>query len=154
MKSPEQRGHYGALCLYQIIVPSKIRMKSRLVISLSNTSCSVDDCAKSEIAYCPYGPVRGPSTIFQPRTGPYGQYTISDLSQSAFKMHTQVAAGALIFIFRQSYKCYSYVRIYCCKSDHVRLLCSQSTMAYNSVDRCQLKTGTRPFPLLRASAVY
>ena len=46
-----------------------------------------------------------------------------------------------------------YVRIYCCKSDHVRLLCSQSAMAYNSVDRCQLKTGTRPFPLLRASAV-
>ena len=46
-----------------------------------------------------------------------------------------------------------YVRIYCCKSDHVRLLCSQSTMAYNSVDRCQLKTGTRPFPLLHASAV-
>ena len=26
-------------------------------------------------------------------------------------------------------------------------------MAYNSVDRCQLKTGTRPFPLLHASAV-
>ena len=25
-------------------------------------------------------------------------------------------------------------------------------MAYNSVDRCQLKTGTRPFPLLHASA--
>ena len=46
-----------------------------------------------------------------------------------------------------------YVRIYCCKSDHVRLLCSQSAMAYNSVDRCQLKTGTRPFPLLHASAV-
>ena len=64
--------------------------------------CSVDDCAKSEIAYCPYGPVRGPGTTFQPRTGPYGQYAISDLSQSAFKMHTQVAAGALIFIFRQS----------------------------------------------------
>ena len=48
-----------------------------------------------------------------------------------------------------------YVRIYCCmhKSDHVRLLCSQSAMAYNSVDRCQLETGTRPFPLLHASAV-
>ena len=54
MKSPEQRGHYGALCLYQIIDPCKIRMKSRLVISLSNTSCSVDDCAKSEIAYDSY----------------------------------------------------------------------------------------------------
>ena len=46
-----------------------------------------------------------------------------------------------------------YVRIYCCKSDHVRLLCSQSAMAYNSVDRYQLKAGTRPFPLLHASAV-
>ena len=63
---------------------------------------SVENCAQTEIAYFPYGPVRGPSTIFQPRTGPYGQYAISDLSQSAFKMHTQVAAGALIFIFRQS----------------------------------------------------
>ena len=99
MKSPEQRGHYGAL-----FVPNHHR-------SLQNTHeepfgdiCpthlrAVDDCAKSEIAYCPYGPVRGPSTTFQPRTGPYGQYAISDLSQSAFKMHTQVAAGALIFIF-------------------------------------------------------
>ena len=65
-------------------------------------SVSVDDCAQTEIACYPYGPVRGPGTIFQPRTGPYGQYAISDLSQSAFKMHTQVAAGALIFIFRQS----------------------------------------------------
>ena len=79
MKSPEQRGHYGALCLYQITVPCKIRMKSRYVIFVQHLS------------------------IFQPRTGPYGQKAISDLSQSAFKMHTQVAAGALIFIFRQSY---------------------------------------------------
>ena len=65
-------------------------------------SVSVDDCAQTEIACCPYGPVRGPS-IFQPRTGPYAEHAISDLSQSAFKMHTQVAAGALIFSFRQSY---------------------------------------------------
>ena len=60
MKSPEQRGHYGALCLYQIIDPCKIRMKSRLVISLSNTSCSVDDCAKSENLYSPFEAVPGP----------------------------------------------------------------------------------------------
>ena len=42
--------------------------------------------------------------------GPYGQYAISDLSQSAFKMHTQVAAGALFFIFRQSYKLRRYIQ--------------------------------------------
>ena len=63
---------------------------------------SVEDCAKSEIACSAYGPVRGPGMTFQPRTGPYAEHAISDLSQSAFKMHTQVAAGALIFIFRQS----------------------------------------------------
>ena len=56
-------------------------------------------------------------------------------------------------IYLYCYVMLCYVRIYCCKSDHVRLLCSQSAMAYNSVDRCQLKTGTRPFPLLHASAV-
>ena len=49
-------------------------------------SVSVDDCDESEIAYTPYGPVRGPSTIFQPRTGPYGQYAISDLAQSSTEM--------------------------------------------------------------------
>ena len=64
---------------------------------------SVEDCAKSEIAVSAYGPVRGPGMTFQPRTGPYAETAISDLSQSAFKMHTQVAAGALIFTCRQSY---------------------------------------------------
>ena len=63
MKSPEQRGHYGALCLYQIIDPSKIRMKSRLVISLSNTSCSVDDCAKSEDRSDSYEPPCNPAAL-------------------------------------------------------------------------------------------
>ena len=63
------------------------------------------------------------------------------------RTHNLMTSYAYIY----AYIC--YVRIYCCKSDHVRLLCSQSTMAYNSVDRCQLKTGTRPFPLLHASAV-
>ena len=36
-------------------------------------------------------------TIFLYRTASNRQYAISDLSQSAFKMHTQVTAGALIF---------------------------------------------------------
>ena len=46
-------------------------------------SVSVDDCAQAEKAYSAYGLVRG-ATIFQPRTGPYAPYDISDLAQSAF----------------------------------------------------------------------
>ena len=87
---------------------SVTQMADRFPLVLDNLfakyfgSVSVDDCAQTEIACSAYGPVRGPSTTFQPRTGPYAEHAISDLSKSAFKMHTQVAAGALIFIFRQS----------------------------------------------------
>ena len=52
---------------------------------------SVEDCAKSEKAVSAYGPVRGwnvmtavPRNVMPgPRTGPYGQYAISDLAQSS-----------------------------------------------------------------------
>ena len=56
--------------------------------SVSNTRChgiSVDDCAKTENMYRSYEAVRGPGTRVLCR------------SQSALKMPSKVAAGALIF---------------------------------------------------------
>ena len=65
-------------------------------------SVSVDDCAQTEIACSAYmyGPVRGPGATFQPRTGPYAEHAISDLSQSAFKMHTQVLERSRTALWR------------------------------------------------------
>ena len=64
-------------------------------------SVSVEKCAQTENLYCLFKAVPGPGRFLY-RTASNRQYAISDLSQSAFKMHTQVAAGALIFSFRQS----------------------------------------------------
>ena len=71
--------------------------------SVSNTRChgiSVDDCAKTENLYTPYTPyetVPGPSMVLGPRTASYALYRVLCRSQSAVKMPSKVAAGALIF---------------------------------------------------------
>ena len=96
---------YGALCLYQIIVPSKIRMKSRLVISLSNTSCSVDDCAQTENLCSRLEAVLARDRFFlsrTTRTGSSRQERSLCRSQSASKMYDFVAAGAPFFTFLPS----------------------------------------------------
>ena len=103
MKSPEQRGHYGALCLYQITVPCKIRMKSRYVIFVQHLSVPLTTVPNLRTALFHMDRFEDPAPfsnlepVHMEKSGP------CKLSQSAFKMHTQVAAGALIFIFRQSY---------------------------------------------------
>ena len=66
MKSPEQRGHYGALCLYQIIVPCKIRMKAVWCATRRSGGISVDDCAKTEILVCAFGADSGPGATVTP----------------------------------------------------------------------------------------
>ena len=70
--------------------------------SVSNTRChgiSVDDCAKTENLYSAYEAVRGPGTVPGPRTASYALYRVLCRSQSAIKMPSKVAAGALIFDF-------------------------------------------------------
>ena len=54
---------------------------------------SVEKCAQTENLYWSFKAVPGPVA----RTASNDQYAISVWAQSAFKMHTQVAAGALIF---------------------------------------------------------
>jgi hypothetical protein len=78
---------------------------------VSNTRChgiSVDDCAKSENLYTAYEAVPGPSmvvvVVLGPRTASYAVYRVLCRSQSAIKMPSKVAAGALIFTCTLSYK--------------------------------------------------
>ena len=75
--------------------------------SVSNTRChgiSVDDCAKTENLYSAYEAVRGPSMVLGPRTASYALYRVLCRSQSALKMPSKVAAGALVFTHPPSYK--------------------------------------------------
>ena len=68
--------------------------------SVSNTRChgiSVDDCAKTEILVCAFDAVSGPGSVPGPRTASYAVYRVLCRSQSALKMPSKVAAGALIF---------------------------------------------------------
>ena len=68
--------------------------------SVSNTRChgiSVDDCAKTENLYRPYEAVLRPGTVPGLKTASYGLYRVLCRSQSAIKMPSKVAAGALIF---------------------------------------------------------
>ena len=68
--------------------------------SVPNTRChgiSVDDCAKTENLYAAYEAVLGP------RTASYAVYRVLCRSQSAIKMPSKVAAGALVFTCTPSY---------------------------------------------------
>ena len=58
---------------------------------------SVDDCAKTENLYRPYEAVLRPGTVPGLKTASYGLYRVLCRSQSAIKMPSKVAAGALIF---------------------------------------------------------
>ena len=58
---------------------------------------SVDDCAKTENLYTAYEAVPGPSMVLGPRTASYAVYRVLCRSQSAIKMPSKVAAGALVF---------------------------------------------------------
>ena len=62
---------------------------------------SVENCAQTENLYCLFETVPGPAFLY--RTASNAQYRFSVWAQSAVKMHTQVAAGALIFSYRTSY---------------------------------------------------
>ena len=42
-------------------------------------SVSVDDCAQTEIACCPYGPVRGPGTIYSNLEPVHMENTLSQI---------------------------------------------------------------------------
>ena len=63
---------------------------------------SVENCAQTEILVRSFEVVPGPGMGFLSRTTSKEQTSISVWAQSAFKMHTQVAAGALIFSYRPS----------------------------------------------------
>ena len=68
--------------------------------SVSNTRChgiSVDDCAKTENLYTAYEAVLRPGTVPGLKTASYAVYRVLCRSQSAIKMPSKVAAGALVF---------------------------------------------------------
>ena len=70
--------------------------------SVSNPRChgiSVDDCAKTENLYRSYVAVLRPSTVLGLKTASYDLYRVLCRSQSAIKMPSKVAAGALVFLF-------------------------------------------------------
>ena len=74
--------------------------------SVSNTRChgmSVDDCAKTENLYRSYEAVLRPSTVLGLKSASYAVYRVLCRSQSAIKMPSKVAAGALIFTCTPSY---------------------------------------------------
>ena len=74
--------------------------------SMSNTRChgiSVDDCAKPENLYTAYEAVLRPGTVPGVKTASYAVYRVLCRSQSAIKMPSKVAAGALIFTHPPSY---------------------------------------------------
>jgi hypothetical protein len=58
---------------------------------------SVDDCAKTENLYRLFEAVPGPGTVPGPRTASNRLYRVLCRSQSAIKMPSKVAAGALVF---------------------------------------------------------
>ena len=70
---------------------------------------SVDDCAKTENLYRSYEAVLRPSTVLGLKTASYDLYRVLCRSQSAIKMPSKVATGALIFTCTPS-----YVQAYCC----------------------------------------
>ena len=68
--------------------------------SVSNTRChgiSVDDCAKTENLYSAYEADLRPGTVPGLKTASYALYKVLCRSQSAVKMPSKVAAGALVF---------------------------------------------------------
>ena len=68
--------------------------------SVSNTRChgiSVDDCAKTENLYSMIKAVLRPSTVSGLKTALIILYRVLCRSQSAIKMPSKVAAGALVF---------------------------------------------------------
>ena len=68
--------------------------------SVSNIRChgiSVDDCAKTENLYTAYEAVLRPGTVPGLKTASYAVYRVLCRSQSALKMPSKVAAGALVF---------------------------------------------------------
>ena len=74
--------------------------------SVSNTRCygiSVDDCAKTEKLYSMIKAVLRPSTVLGLKTAKIILYRVLCRSQSAIKMPSNVAAGALIFTCTPSY---------------------------------------------------
>ena len=100
IESADQCGDACVLCLEQKVAHLKWHAKSVGSHSVSNTKChgiSVDDCAKPENLYTAYEAVRGPSLVLGPRTASYAVYRVLCRSQSALKMPSKVAAGALIF---------------------------------------------------------
>ena len=68
--------------------------------SVSNTRChgiSVDDCAKTENLYSLFEAVLRPGTVLGLKTASIILYRVLCRSQSAIKMPSKVAAGALVF---------------------------------------------------------
>jgi hypothetical protein len=67
--------------------------------SVSNPRChgiTVDDCAKTENLYSLFEAVPGPGMVPGPRTASNRLYRVLCRSQSAIKMPSKVAAGALV----------------------------------------------------------
>ena len=100
IESPDQCGDACVPCWNRKSHISNGTAKSVGSHSVSNPRChgiSVDDCAKTENLYSAYEAVLRPSIVLGLKTASYALYRVLCRSQSAVKMPSKVAAGALIF---------------------------------------------------------